>query len=109
MGELTNGTPKPLLKIGDKTLLERTLVSLPGEIDRVIVVGEYLGHKVEERIKEYLSEIHPLSHKILRVEYVKQGNLKGTFFALKAAEKLLEQNLDDEKNRKLVREFIKDL
>ena len=46
MGELTNDIPKPLLKISGRPILEYTLANLPREIDEVILVIGYLGHKI---------------------------------------------------------------
>jgi len=47
MGELTNDLPKPLLKISGRPILEYTLANLPREIDEVILVIGYHGHKIK--------------------------------------------------------------
>ena len=46
MGELTNDIPKPMLKISGRPILEYTLANLPSEIDEVIFIIGYLGHKI---------------------------------------------------------------
>ncbi len=74
MKDLTASTPKPLLKIGEKTLLEYKLENLPGEINEVILVVGYLG----DQIKATFGERH-LGKKIT---YVEQKELKGTGHAL---------------------------
>ena len=45
MGDLTSDTPKPLLKVKDKTLLEYKLDVLPDSISEVIFV---IGYKQEQ-------------------------------------------------------------
>ncbi len=74
MGKLTEDTPKPLLKIGGKTLLEHKFHYLPDEVDEVIVVVGYL----KEKIKELLGN----EHAGRRIVYVEQKELLGTGHAL---------------------------
>lgn len=47
---LTDTIPKALVSINDKTLIERSLESLPENIDTVIITTNYLGEKIEEKI-----------------------------------------------------------
>lgn len=74
MGELTKSTPKPMLKIQDRTLLEHNLTALPDEIDEVVIVVGYLA----EQIKGFLGT------KFLgkKITYVHQQELRGTGHAL---------------------------
>lgn len=81
MGELTKTTPKPLLKIQDKTLLEHNLTAMPEEIDEVVLVVGYLG----EQIRKYIGE----NFVGKKITYVEQTELKGTAHALTAAKPLL--------------------
>lgn len=74
MRELTAQTPKPLLKIGDKTLLDYKLTNLPKSIDEVIIVIGYLG----EQIKSAFG--HEYDGK--KIVYVEQKELRGTGHAL---------------------------
>lgn len=74
MGELTKSTPKPLLKIEDKTLLEHNLTSLPDEIDEVVLVVGYLRDQIQKFIgNEFLGR---------KIVYVEQKELLGTGHAL---------------------------
>ncbi len=54
MGKLTDRTPKPLLKINGRPILEYVLASLPREVDEVILVIGYHGQK----IKDYFGDQH---------------------------------------------------
>lgn len=74
MGELTKGTPKPLLKIQDRTLLEHNLTALPDKISEVILVVGYL----EGQIRSFIGD------KFLgkNIVYVQQKELLGTAHAL---------------------------
>ena len=74
MGELTKGTPKPMLKIDEKTLLERNFEALPDAIGEVVLVVGYLGDMVKEFVgTEFMGK---------KVVYVHQSELKGTGHAL---------------------------
>jgi bifunctional UDP-N-acetylglucosamine pyrophosphorylase/glucosamine-1-phosphate N-acetyltransferase len=81
MGELTKDKPKPLLKIGDKTLLERKLEKLPETIDEVIVVIGYKG----DMIKEFLGD----KYKDKKIIYTLDSRLAGTAMALWSAKEVL--------------------
>ncbi len=78
---LTNTTPKPMLKVGGKPILEHLLSSLPEEITEVIVVVEYL----REQIENYFG----LSFFGKKITYATQGEMKGTYGALYSAKKYL--------------------
>jgi bifunctional UDP-N-acetylglucosamine pyrophosphorylase/glucosamine-1-phosphate N-acetyltransferase len=47
----TETTPKPLLTVRGRPILDWTLGALPSGVDRVIVVVEYLGHQIEEYLR----------------------------------------------------------
>lgn len=81
MRPLTDTTPKPLLKIGGRTLLDYSFDALPNEIDEVIIVIGYLG----EQIRAYLGE----TFHGRRIKYVVQEKLEGTARALWEARSLL--------------------
>lgn len=81
MGELTKDTPKPLLKVSGKTLLEHKLDILPSEIDEVIIVVGYLGQKIIDHIGE--------SYNGIKISYVTQEERKGTGHALWLVKDLL--------------------
>ncbi|HEY4525776.1 MAG TPA: sugar phosphate nucleotidyltransferase [Candidatus Paceibacterota bacterium] len=74
MGELTADTPKPLLKIAGRTLLEHKLHYLPAEVDEVILVVGYLGEKIEALLGN--------EHAGRKISYIEQKELLGTGHAL---------------------------
>jgi len=74
---LTLKTPKPLLEVGGKPIIEHTLEALPKEIDRVIIIVKYLSEQIVARIGTK-SHGRP-------VTYVHQQKLGGTGEALTAA------------------------
>src|SRR3989338_3796895 len=78
---LTFKTPKPMVLLNGKPILERTLHQLPKEIDEVIMVIGYLGNK----IKKYFGS----NFAGKRIKYVVQKEQLGTFHALKQAKKFL--------------------
>jgi len=81
MKPLTDTTPKPLLKIAGRSLLDYSFDALPDEIDEVIVVIGYLG----EQIKRFLGE----RFRGRKITYVVQEKLEGTAKALIEARHLL--------------------
>jgi 8-oxo-dGTP diphosphatase len=66
---LTDTTPKPLLKVGDLTLLEWNMKGVASFVDKFIIVISYLGQNIIDHIGDsYLGK---------PVEYVWQDNPKG--------------------------------
>ena len=66
---LTDTTPKPLLKVGDLTLLEWNMKGVTSFVDKFIIVISYLGQNIIDHIGDsYLGK---------PVEYVWQNNPKG--------------------------------
>lgn len=84
MRPLTETTPKPLINVGNKKIIDHVLSSLPNEIDEVILVVDYL----KEKIIDYLGN-NNLGRKIY---YVTQGQEKGTFGALISAKNFIKPN-----------------
>jgi len=72
---LTNTTPKPLLKIAGKTILEYNLESIYSHVDEIIIVVKYL----EEQIKEYIWN----AYKWVPIIYHTQSDEKWTWAAIK--------------------------
>jgi len=70
MGDLTKDVPKPLLKVGNKTLLGNILDTLPHEVNEIIIV---IGHKGEKIIEQFGDNY--LGKKIY---YIKQDIIDGT-------------------------------
>lgn len=79
---LTDNTPKPLIKVAGKTLLDHIVEALPTAIEELIIVTGYL----EEQIREYCGvEFHGR-----KVTYVHQEEQKGTSHALWLCKDLLQ-------------------
>jgi len=81
MRPLTLKTPKPMIKVCGKPLLERVINVLPSEIDELVLVVGYL----REQIKNYFGE----NFGRFGVSYVIQEEKLGTYRALKLCEHLL--------------------
>ncbi len=78
---LTEHTPKPLVKVAGKSLLDHIVEALPSSVDEIILVTGYL----EEQIKAYCgSQFHGK-----KVTYVTQVEQKGTAHALWLCKDLL--------------------
>lgn len=74
---LTLETPKPLIEVGGKPIIERILEALPESVDEVVLVVDYLKEKLMDYLgQEFLGK---------RVTYVSQGDMKGTYGALYSA------------------------
>lgn len=72
MRPLTLTTPKPLLEIQGKKIIDYVFDALPSEVDEVIVVVKYLGDKMKEHLGfEYKGR------KVHYVEGSEQGNALG--------------------------------
>ena len=68
---LTENTPKPLLKVLDKTILERSINNLSKcEVEGFVIITNYK----EEKIKEYILDKFPS----LDIVFVHQPEIKGT-------------------------------
>jgi bifunctional UDP-N-acetylglucosamine pyrophosphorylase/glucosamine-1-phosphate N-acetyltransferase len=74
MNHLTNETPKPMIKVAGKNLIEWKIERLPKEIDEEIIVIGYLG----DQIKKYFGP----NFAGKKITYVEQGDLSGTGSAL---------------------------
>ncbi len=83
MRPLTENTPKPLLKVGDKTILEQIISRLPEEVDELILVVGYLRQQIIDFCgDEFLGR---------KVQYVWQENKLGTYHALKICKHLIRE------------------
>lgn len=81
MGPLTENTPKPMVRLLGKPLLEWKLESLPESITEVIVTVGYLG----EQIKDYFGEVWQGK----KMTYVHQEVLNGTGGSLQLVQEYL--------------------
>ena len=81
MGKLTESTPKPLLEVAGKSLLEHKFDALPKSIDEIILVVGYLGSQIQKRFGgEYKNK---------KILYVEQEPPHGTAGALWQTKELL--------------------
>ncbi len=83
MRPLTENTPKPLLKVGEQTILEQIISRLPGEVDELILVVGYLGQQIMDFCGEEFCG--------RKVQYVWQEKKLGTYNALKICEPHIEK------------------
>lgn len=78
---LTDDTPKPLVMVAGKPLLDHIIEALPSAVDELIIVHGYLGKKIMEYCgNEYMGR---------KVTYVHQEEQKGTAPALWLCKDLL--------------------
>lgn len=104
MRPLTHTVAKPLLKIGERSLLDYTFDALPEEINEVIVVVGYLG----EQVRAYLGD----TFRGKKIQYVVQEKLEGTAKALWQAKPFLKEKFlvlmaDDIYAREDIRKCLK--
>jgi len=76
---LTDALPKPMIDVGGKPILQRTLEALPSSITEAIVVVGYMGDAIRARF----------AASSLPIRFVEQPELLGTYDALKRAEAFL--------------------
>jgi bifunctional UDP-N-acetylglucosamine pyrophosphorylase/glucosamine-1-phosphate N-acetyltransferase len=69
-------TPKPLLPVAGRPILDWALGALPREVDRVLVVVHYLGEQIEAYLR---AQLHFARHEVVRQEVP-----RGTGDALRA-------------------------
>ncbi len=79
---LTDNTPKPLLRVGDKPIIEHNLDRLRDfGVDDIWISVHYLGEKIENYFKDG-------AEKSLRIKYIYEDSPLGTLGALGCAEGL---------------------
>jgi len=78
---LTETTPKPLVQVAGKTLLDHIVEALPSAVDELIIVTGYLGEQIREHCGE---EFHGRP-----VTYIHQEEQNGTAKALWLAKDLI--------------------
>ncbi len=77
MKELTAETPKPMLRVHGKTLIEHKLDALPAAVDEVILIVGYQGQVIRDAFGDSFGG--------RRIRYVEQEELNGTMGALALA------------------------
>ena len=82
MGKLVEDTPKPMLVVAGKTLLEHKFDALPEEVDEIILIVGYLADVIKEKYGD--------SYGGRKIRYITQENIVGgTADALWQAQALL--------------------
>lgn len=56
MGVLTKNTPKPLIKVFKKPLIDYVFEALPDKVDEYIVVIGYLGFQIKSHIETFYNK-----------------------------------------------------
>ena len=81
MGSATEETPKPMLELNGKTLLEYKFDAMPESVDEVALIIGWMGDKIQAKFGD--------TFKGKRIRYVVQEELNGTMGALKCAKGVL--------------------
>ncbi|GAB3706480.1 bifunctional sugar-1-phosphate nucleotidylyltransferase/acetyltransferase [Halorubrum pallidum] len=84
MRPLTDRRPKPLLPVGDRSLLERVFDTAVDVVDEFVVVTGYRGEAIRETVGEAYRS-HP-------VHYVEQAEALGTAHAVAQAEPVVDDD-----------------
>lgn len=99
-------TPKTLLKINGRAILQRILESLPSEVDEIIIVVKHLKDKIQQALGDNFQG--------KKIVYVEQGEMSGTFGAVLSAkgcfnsdERFLVTNGDDLHDKSEFEECLK--
>lgn len=80
LAPLTDTTPKPLIKLHGKALIDHVIEGLPSIVDDIIVITGHHGDKLERHLDAHIRS---------GVRCVSQGDMSGTYGALKSATTLL--------------------
>jgi len=105
MRPLTETTPKPMIKVCGKPILQHIIEALPQEIDELVLVVGYL----EEQIRDFCGN----EYQGRKVQYMTQGNFAGgTGDALLCAKPLVQNTFmfmfaDDIHGKEALAELVK--
>lgn len=80
MMPLTAKTPKPLLKVNKKPIIDYVFDSFPKEIDEAVVAVKYLGNQIKKNLGK--------KYKHINIKYA-EGSDKGTAYSFLAVKKYL--------------------
>ena len=92
MKPLTDKTPKPMLKVAGKPILEHILNHLPDKVDRVILVVGYLHQQIHDHFgHHFASPRRSLQRSAgdIKIDYVVQPEKLGTYRALELCKDLV--------------------
>lgn len=104
MQDLTNGVPKPMLKLKGKPILEYKINALPKEITEIVFVIGYYGEHIMNHFGRYFGG--------RKITYVFQHVLNGTGGALHLAKSVLKDRFlvvfgDDLYHKKDIKNLLK--
>jgi len=88
LGELTKDTPKPLLKLGNKPILEHTIRHLKRNgVSNIVINLHYMG----DMIRSHFENINDSG---IKIDFIYEDSPLGTAGAVKNAQKLFENEND---------------
>lgn len=99
MSDLTENTPKPLLKKDGKNLLDYKLEALPEETSEIVIVVGYRGEEIIQRYGyAYNKDIDDRTYGIssIPITYVWQKEMLGTAHALWEAKDILKEGAEND-------------
>jgi UDP-N-acetylglucosamine diphosphorylase / glucose-1-phosphate thymidylyltransferase / UDP-N-acetylgalactosamine diphosphorylase / glucosamine-1-phosphate N-acetyltransferase / galactosamine-1-phosphate N-acetyltransferase len=70
----TENTPKPLVVVNGKPIIEYILEALPDSIDKIIIITGYLSEQIEDYLEYSWNDVP--------IEYIEQNQLNGTGTAI---------------------------
>jgi len=82
MRPLTVNTPKPLLPVAGKPILQHTIDNLKDMVDEIVILVGYNGKRIKEKIKD----------DDIKISYAKQDEQLGTADAVSKAEEYIEDD-----------------
>lgn len=89
----TETTPKPLLKVQGRPILDWIIAALPSNVDRLVVVVNYLAEQVEDYLKQ---QTHIKHFTIVKQEVPRgTGDAFRSCFPVLTGDKYLVMNADD--------------
>jgi len=82
MRPLTENTPKPLLPVGGKTIIQHLIDNIEEKVDEIIILVGWKGEMIKEEVRSKKAEI----------KFTRQEKLLGTADAIGHAEKFVDNN-----------------
>jgi phosphomannomutase/dTDP-glucose pyrophosphorylase len=91
MGDLTNDTPKPMLKIGETPLLNYKLQQLEGIVDEAVIIVGYKKEKIIDFYKDHFTDNNrDVVYRGIKLNFQDQNPTKmGTGAAVESADKFI--------------------
>jgi len=83
LGNLTEETPKPLMRVGRKCLIEYNISNLPKKVTGIIVIVGYMKEKIIQQLGQEFNG--------RKITYIEQKKLLGTGHAIHLCKDLLKE------------------